>query len=63
MKRFLIILFVLLAFNSVLSAKIILPSVFADHMVLQQNSEVAIWNWSDPGETVIIVASRNTTSV
>ena len=59
MKRILIILFVLFAFNANMFAKIILPSVFADHMVLQQNSKVAIWGWSDPGETVKIVTSWN----
>lgn len=59
MKRILIILFVLIAFNSALFAKIILPSVFADNMVLQQNSTVALWGWSDPGETVKIVAGWN----
>jgi len=46
-----------LTFN--VSGKISLPSVFADHMVLQQNSEVAIWGWSEPGETVRIVTSWN----
>jgi sialate O-acetylesterase len=59
MKRILLILLVLLAFNSALFAKIILPSVFADNMVLQQSSTVAIWGWSDPGETVKIVAGWN----
>src|SRR5512133_27166 len=59
MKRILLILFVLMAFNSALFAKIILPSVFADNMVLQQNSTVAIWGWSDPAETVRIVAGWN----
>jgi sialate O-acetylesterase len=59
MKRILLILPVLLAFNSALFAKVILPSVFADNMVLQQNSTVAIWGWSDPAETVKIVAGWN----
>ena len=26
-------------------AKITLPGVFSDHMVMQQNSEVALWGW------------------
>lgn len=59
MKRILMIFFALIAFNSALFAKIILPSVFADNMVLQQNSTVAIWGWSDAGETVKIVAGWN----
>jgi len=41
------------------SAKIVLPTVFSDNMVLQQNSEVAVWGWSNPGETVKIVTGWN----
>jgi sialate O-acetylesterase len=59
MKKNLLSLVILLAFSPILSAKIILPSVFADNMVLQQNSTVAIWGWSDAGETVKIVAGWN----
>jgi len=59
MKKFFFTLLVLFAFSSSMFAKIILPSVFSDNMVLQQKSDVAIWGWSDPGETVKIVASWN----
>jgi sialate O-acetylesterase len=59
MKKLLFILLILFAISTSISAKIILPSVFADNMVLQQKSNVAIWGWSDPGETVKIVASWN----
>ncbi len=59
MKRILLIVFVLVAFNSALFAKIILPSVFSDNMVLQQNAEVAIWGWGNASETVKIVTSWN----
>lgn len=37
-------------------APIELPSVFADHMVFQQNTPVAIWGWGNAGSTVKIVA-------
>ncbi len=59
MKKLFLFLMTLSFFPIILSAKIILPSVFADNMVLQQKSDVAIWGWSDPGETVKIVASWN----
>jgi len=59
MKKLLLTFLILLAITNTMFAKIILPSVFADHMVLQQNSEVAIWGWSDPGETVKIVTGWN----
>ena len=50
---------ILFLFPICMFGKIILPSVFSDNMVLQQNSQVAIWGWSDPGETVKIIASWN----
>lgn len=59
MKHILLTLVILFAFNINMFGKIILPSVFSDNMVLQQNSKVAIWGWSDPGETVKIVTSWN----
>ncbi len=60
MKKLILTLAILFAITTTIFAKIILPSVFADNMVLQQKSKVAIWGWSDPGETVKIVASWNT---
>ena len=59
MKRILLTLVILSFFSINMFGKIILPSVFSDNMVLQQNSKVAIWGWSDPGETVKIVTSWN----
>lgn len=34
-----------------------LPAVIGDHMVLQQQSQAAIWGWASPGETVRVSAS------
>jgi sialate O-acetylesterase len=59
MKKLFFTLMILISISSTMYGKIILPSVFADNMVLQQKSNVAIWGWSDPGETVKIVASWN----
>jgi len=59
MKKLFFILTILISISTTMYAKIILPSVFADNMVLQQKSTVAIWGWSDAGETVKIVASWN----
>lgn len=41
-----------LALITKLSAKLEIPSIFGDSMVLQQNSENAIWGWADAGATV-----------
>jgi len=51
----------IILYVSIFSAfgEIRLPSVFADNMVLQQNSEVALWGWSKPAEKVRIVCSWN----
>ena len=34
-----------------------LPSIFSDHMVLQQNSKVKFWGWTNPRTTVRIIPS------
>ena len=38
-------------------ANVILPSVFSDHMVLQQNDEVKFWGWANPNEELVIKPS------
>lgn len=38
-------------------AQISLPSIFTDHMVLQQKSEVAVWGWGTASATLKIVGS------
>ncbi|MDD4589240.1 MAG: sialate O-acetylesterase [Parabacteroides sp.] len=40
-----------------LKAQISLPSIFTDHMVLQQNSKVAIWGWGAAHNTISVVGS------
>src|SRR5215213_5143120 len=49
-------LFVPLALLSVLGAsvqaKVRLPAVISDHMVLQQEANVNLWGWAEPGEKV-----------
>lgn len=40
-----------------LNAQISLPSIFTDHMVLQQNSKVAIWGWGGASNTIKVVGS------
>lgn len=34
-----------------------LPSMFADHMVLQQNSSASVWGWGTASSTVKIIGS------
>ncbi|MCW3105843.1 MAG: sialate O-acetylesterase [Segetibacter sp.] len=40
-------------------AEVRLPSVIADNMVLQQQSSVALWGWSNPSEKIFVTTSWN----
>jgi sialate O-acetylesterase len=42
-------------------ANVIVPSIFSDHMVLQQNTTVTIWGWAKALEEVKITVSWNPT--
>ena len=44
------------------SATIRLPWFFSDGMVLQQNTDAAIWGWASPGATVKVSTSWNRAS-
>ena len=57
MKNKILIITLLLLSRFTLQAKITLPSVFSDNMVLQQNSKVAIWGEADAGQSIQIKTS------
>ena len=40
-------------------AEIKLPAIFGDNMVLQQQSQVAVWGWAKPNATVSVTGSWN----
>ena len=40
-------------------ARISLPAIFSDHMVLQQNTSVLLWGWAKPNEVIELTASWN----
>jgi sialate O-acetylesterase len=40
-----------------------LPSVIGDNMVLQQNSEVSVWGWGDPGSEIKVSGSWDNDTV
>ena len=65
MKRLLSIFLLLSAMAFIAEAKVELPSVFADHMVLQQQSDAAFWGKAEPGAKVVITTtwSRKKTTV
>ncbi len=41
----------------VVTESLLLPRLFCDHMVLQQQTKNAIWGWAQPGESVTVKAS------
>lgn len=58
-----IALLICLALLSICSfAKIFLPAVYSNHMVLQQQSKIKIWGWSEPAENITIKPSWDTTT-
>lgn len=52
-----IVLFFFLAFY--VNAAITLPSLFTNGVVLQQNSNVAVWGWASAGKTISVTPSWN----
>ena len=55
-------LFTLLSVCLSASADVRLPSLFGDHMILQQKTSNAIWGWAEAGETVTVKASWGATA-
>lgn len=49
--RILLAVVYLFGFNS-LEAKVTMPGIFTDNMVLQRDQSVNVWGWADTGETV-----------
>jgi len=58
-KNFALLVFLCLSYS--LMAQVRLPSVFADNMVLQQSTDVAIWGKSAPNKRVQITTSWDKT--
>ena len=57
MKKLLSILALFLIGASWAGAKVTLPSFISDNMVLQQNSQAAIWGWTDTGRKVTVTTT------
>ncbi len=43
--------------SNILKANVSLPSIFGDHMVMQQNSDEKLWGWGKPFEEVKVTTS------
>lgn len=52
------ILCILLLLPSIIEAKVSLPALFADGMVLQRQQPVPLWGWADAAEQVTVTLGR-----
>ena len=57
MKRIFLILVLLAAAAFIASAKVELAPIFADSMVLQQQTDAALWGKAEPGKKVVITTT------
>ncbi len=62
MKKFLMIL-AIMAMTTGSWAKVRLPHIICDNMVLQQQTEARLWGWTQPGKTVKVTTSWNNQAV
>jgi len=60
MKKLLFVALALLSLNA--QAKVRLPHVLGDNMILQQNSDARLWGWTTPEKTVKVTTSWNATA-
>ena len=44
-------------------AKVRLPHIIGDNMVLQQQTDARLWGWAKPGKTVKVTTSWNNQTV
>lgn len=56
MRHFMTLVALMLAMTGV-QAKVRLPHILSDNMILQQNSEVRLWGWDKPGTQVEVSVS------
>ncbi|MCP4940904.1 MAG: serine hydrolase [Planctomycetaceae bacterium] len=60
--RSLTTLTLLFSIQLIANADVRLPSLFSDHLVLQQKTENTVWGFADPGEKVSVEASWGNTA-
>ncbi|RXK85735.1 hypothetical protein [Filimonas effusa] len=59
MYRAAVVAMLLALFASPCFSAIKLPSLFPNHMILQQNEKVTIWGTGSPGQTITILTDWN----
>lgn len=59
MKKLILFLILCSILINITISQVKLPAIFSDNMVLQQQSDVAIWGWAEAGSTITIIPSWN----
>ena len=57
MKKIAVLSLVAMSFCWSINAKPVLPAVFSDNMVLQQQTQVPIWGQADKGKKIKVIPS------
>jgi sialate O-acetylesterase len=58
--KFLVVLFSIVTSIFSAAAKVGLPSVFTDHLVLQRGAPAPVWGWADAGEKITVTFAGQT---
>ncbi len=58
-RNFLIAAAFLSGSGHALQAKVVLPEILSDNMVLQQQTDARLWGWADPNATITVRTSWN----
>ncbi len=57
LRPLLVAILAVIVFSSPSPADVKLPSLFSDHMLLQQSTAAPIWGWAEPGEEILVTAT------
>lgn len=55
--KYILLFTIVFAFTTPLSSQVVLPAIFSDGMILQQQSNVAVWGKAKPATTVTLITS------
>ena len=57
-KRSLVIVVILLLLSQYTYSALSVASIFCDHMVLQQGSQIPVWGWAQPGDIITVEINK-----
>ncbi len=60
MKKNCLLLIGLLSLAISIQAKVVIPMIFADNMVLQRNCLIPVWGWAHPNEKIQVTFNKQT---